>query len=301
VRAWSRRRDARLFLLYRYSIALNLILDQSRQRTRGVTRCRVLYFSLFFIYLLLHNAEDSYFFRFFSAPSARLMTLTNTSPLNLPNPQLSLFLFAMASNQFDRGPNPEPLQAHSERTHASKLIASSPRTWRLQLGVDFQPSHSSVICGRGKASYDHPGNRRLRMLASTFVEDYSQAGRELAKSAIVANIVAVIRQGGGRFFKHEKGAWFEVGDYYARVKVSALFRDMLHSRYRSSSKARTAPGRTRAKQNETHTQQYGQQLVNGTGYSDDSSISSYSSRCSTDSLGFDYSLEVDIFDIDVVF
>jgi hypothetical protein len=208
----------------------------------------------------------------------------------------------MASNQFDQGPDLALLlQANIERTNASKVTASIPRTWRLQLGADFQPSDSSVICGRGKAVFNHTGNHRLRAISSLFAADYAQAGRKSAKSAIVAYIVAVIRQGGGRFCKREKGAWFEVGDYYAREKVSALFRDMLHSRYRSSSKAKTARGRARAKQTETQAQQYGQQLVDGTGQWDDSSMSSYSSGSSTDSLGFDHYLEIDIFDIDVVF
>jgi hypothetical protein len=139
------------------------------------------------------------------------------------------------------------------------------------------------------------------VISSLFVENYLQAIRKLEKSAIVANIVAVIRQGCGRFCKREKGAWFEVGNYYAREKVSALFRDMLHSRYRSSSKAKIARRRARSKQTETDTQQYGQQLVNGTGQWDDSSTSSCSSGFSTEYLGFDYSLEVDIFDVDVVF
>jgi hypothetical protein len=207
----------------------------------------------------------------------------------------------MASNQFDRGPDLVPSQANSELMNASELLPAptSRRTGRSQLGVDFQPSDTSVICGRGKASYDHPGNHRLRLLASKFVEEYSQASRKLEKSAIVANIVVVIRQGGGRFCKHEKGAWFEVGDYYAREKVSALFRDKLHTRYLSSSKVKIARRRARTKQNETPTQQYGQQLVDDTEYLDDSSISSYNSGSSTDSLGFDHSLEIDFFDIDV--
>jgi hypothetical protein len=117
----------------------------------------------------------------------------------------------MASNQFDHGHDrhPDPLQTHSKQTNTSKLSASSPRTVRSQLGVDFQPSEYSVICGRGKASFNHPGNYHLRMLAGAFVADYCQAGRKLKKSAIVSKIVAVIRQGGGGFCKYEKGAWFE--------------------------------------------------------------------------------------------
>jgi hypothetical protein len=205
----------------------------------------------------------------------------------------------MSSNQFNEGPDLIPLRANGERTNASGLSSSSPRTGRSQLGVGFQPSDFSVICGRGKSSYDHAGNHHLRVISSLFVEDYSKAGRKLAKSAIVAHIVAMIRQAGGRFCKYEKGAWFEVGDYCAREKVSAFFRDKLHSRYLSSSKVKIARRKARAKQHETQTQQYGQQVVvDGTGQWDDSSLSSCS-ESSTDSLGFDQSLEVDFFDIEV--
>jgi hypothetical protein len=118
------------------------------------------------------------------------------------------------------------------------MSASNPRIEKAQLGVSFQPSDSSVICGRGKAIYKHPGNCRLRMLASTFAADYSKAERKLAKSAIVANIVAGIRQEGGSFCKNKKGEWFEIGDYNAREKVSALLRDSLHDDYKSSAMAR---------------------------------------------------------------
>jgi hypothetical protein len=109
----------------------------------------------------------------------------------------------MASNQFDHGPDrhPDPLQAHSKRTNTSELSAYSPRTERSRLGVDFQPSEYSVICGRGKASFDHPGNHHLRMLASVFVADYSQAGRKLLKSAIVANIRCRDSPGGWMFLQ----------------------------------------------------------------------------------------------------
>jgi hypothetical protein len=200
--------------------------------------------------------------------------------------------------------HPEPLQAKSERTYASsELSASTSRTERSQLGVDFQPSDSSVICGRGKASYEHPGNCRLRMLVSTFASDYSHASRKTAKSAIVANIVAEIRQEGGVFCKYEQGAWFEIAAYNAREKVSALLRDLLPSDYRSSAKAKTTLRRARGnEQRRTQTQHYGQQLVESTRHSDDGSgHSEVSSIHSTDSLGFAKSPELDFFDIDDVF
>jgi hypothetical protein len=217
----------------------------------------------------------------------------------------------MASNQFDHGPDPALLQTDSERTNASEhstllqtdsertntseRSASSIRTWCSQLGDDFKPCEYSVICGRGKASYDHTGNHRLRMLTSTFVEKYSMTGCNRHKSTIASDIVAMTREKGGRFCKYEQGAWFEVGDYFARDKVSAMFRDMLHTQYRSSAKAKTARRRVQIKRKKTQTQQYLQQLSDETVNSDDSSRPS--SRIRRDSLGFDHSLELEFFDI----
>jgi hypothetical protein len=185
-----------------------------------------------------------------------------------------------SSNQSEHNSNPVLLQANT----SSQLSASSPIPERSQLGADFQPSDFSVICGRGKAIFDHPGNYRLRMLTSAFVADYSQAGRKLEKSTIVASIVAGIRLEGGCFCRYEEGKWCEIGNYSAREKVSAMFRDLLYTQYRSSTKAKIA--RRRAQD---------------TGHSDNSPMSSPRSGSSTDSLGFDPSLEVPFFDIDTLF
>jgi hypothetical protein len=282
----------------------------------------------------------------------------------------------MVRNQFENNPDAEPSQAHSEqtshselsgatpktersdlggafqpdssharsqRTSASELSALTYRTGRSQLGADFQPSKYSVICGRGKYNYDHIGNYHLRSLASTFVTDYSKAGRKMVKSAIISNIVATIRQEGGCFCKFDNGSWFETGDDCAREKVSSFFRDKLHNHYRSSAKAKNArrivaqrvqreqneaqtqqygtddlldssvtssslAQRVQIEQNEAQTQQYCDLLVGGTGKTDDGTesedfvVSSMTSSCSgssKDSLGYDPSVEIDFFDIDV--
>jgi hypothetical protein len=199
----------------------------------------------------------------------------------------------MASSPFDHGPDPDPVPGPDplvllQANNTSEMTASTPRTERSQLGDNFQPCDLSVICGRGKTSYNHPGNRRFRVLFNMFVEDYSkavEAGRKMVKSAIVSTVVAMVREAGGGFCKLEKGVWFEVGDYCAREKVSALFRDMLHAQDRAS---------TRAKIN--------RRIDQGIGHPNDSSRSSSPcSGSSTDSLGFDHLLDVDFFDIDVVF
>jgi hypothetical protein len=248
----------------------------------------------------------------------------------------------MASNLFDHhnSPNHVRLHAYSKRMYISELSASFVRpkiTERSQLGADFQPSHLSVICGRGKDSHNHEGNYRFRALASTFVEKYSQADSKTAKMAIVFHIVTMIRKRGGHFCKLVQDAWFEVGDRCARGKVSSLLRDMLQTVYKSSTEAKIILGRARNR-DETQVQKFDQQLVgvgtkhrkesatvsscsessknslgfdysldidynyqqlDGTGQSDDITISSSCSGISTDSLGFECTQEIDFFDIDV--
>jgi hypothetical protein len=195
-----------------------------------------------------------------------------------------------------------PVQADSKQTHAFKPSAGVLRkTGRSQLGDDFQPSEHSVICGRGR-QHNSTGNCRFRIVAGVFVERYSRADSKTTKAALVFDIITMIRQAGGNFCKYEKGSWFEVGDHCARGKVSAFFRDMLHTQYRSSAKAKTTRRRLLNNRKKKQTELHAQELLDGTGgHCDDSSTASSCAARSNDSLGFDYSLEIDCSDIDVFY
>jgi hypothetical protein len=110
----------------------------------------------------------------------------------------------------------------------------------------------------------------------------------------------MIREAGGQFCKREKGAWFEVGDRYARVKGS--LRDMLHTQYRSSARPRP-PRRRILNRSNAQTPQDGQ-VADGTGgHSDDSSTSPSCSGSSTDwgwiILDRLFDIDVDSSDIDI--
>jgi hypothetical protein len=172
----------------------------------------------------------------------------------------------MASGQVDLSPD----AAASQASNGKQPFVSDPSnstSSKTELGGDFQPSAYSVICGRGKHSSSNVGNRRLRILAGSFTDEYSQANRKATKLAVVSGVVALIRNVGGHFCKYEKGAWFEVGDPIAREKVGALLRDLLHTQYRFSSQAKIARGTVRKQE---QIQQWDQQQpVSGTGHSDD--------------------------------
>jgi hypothetical protein len=131
-----------------------------------------------------------------------------------------------------------------------------------------------------------------------YVEKYSQADSKAAKSIIVSDIITSIRQVGGNFCKYKKGAWFEVGEHYAREKVSALLRDLLHTQYRSSNKAKSARRRARCQNKKHGNQESGPQLPDDTGDSDDSSLSSACWGSGKNSPVLD-SLQDVFFDIDV--
>jgi hypothetical protein len=192
----------------------------------------------------------------------------------------------MENKQFNTIPPPVPLQASSSsyRTKVSDLLASGPRTGRSQLAADFKPSDFSVICGRGKESYDHVGNHHFRELASMFVARYSRANSKADKSEIVSEMVGMIHQAEGTFCKLEKGIWFKVGDHYAREKAGALLRDMMLAQQRPPVKAKMAkklkktkakPARPRLqKQSKTQKhQQNGQKRIVGTaGHLDNSTL-----------------------------
>jgi hypothetical protein len=110
----------------------------------------------------------------------------------------------------------------------------------------------------------------------------------------------MIRQAGGNFCIYKNGVWLEVGHRYAREKVSALLRDLLHTQYRSSNKAKAARRRVRnQKEKQENQRSSSQQLLDDTGPSDDSSVSSSCWGSTRDSLPIDYSLEHDFFDIEV--
>jgi hypothetical protein len=220
---------------------------------------------------------------------------------NLPSLSTNL---TMSSHHLH--PSPKNAFAFAPQTHNHQRTStpgpSASSSKKFQLPAEFQPSDYSVVCGRGKDSFNHVGNHRFRALVTMFIERYSQAGSKVARSAIVSEIIDVIRQAGGNFCKLQRGAWFVVGDPQAREKVGALLRDLLYTQYRSSAKAKVRRRWSlQQKENQDRDQRSGQTPVDDTDDSDDCSTTSACWGSTKESLGFEYWLEEpdDFFEIDV--
>ena len=87
------------------------------------------------------------------------------------------------------------------------------------LAADFEPNEYTVILGRG-ACADSSGNRRLKMLVQSYLQQYLDAPDKLGKSLIVTRVLEIVREAspGAAFVKREKGRWVDVGERTSREK-----------------------------------------------------------------------------------
>ena len=132
--------------------------------------------------------------------------------------------------------------SNNKRPLASRRESSMKKNeHRVLLGENYIPGDNAVICGRGKSCTQSPGNIKLKHIVDSLGKAYELASNKEEKSLIVSRVISVIEEAdGGAFVKFEEDTWWRVDDTYAREKVTYMFRDILHMKYRSSSKAKAA-------------------------------------------------------------
>lgn len=96
---------------------------------------------------------------------------------------------------------------------------------------NFSPGEYDVVCGRGKGSYNRPGNKRFRALVTQYIDEYTKSRNKLDKTMVLATIIEKVRSqdyGRARFVKHDKkNGWFEISDDQAREKVGHAMREAI--------------------------------------------------------------------------
>ena len=100
------------------------------------------------------------------------------------------------------------------------------------------PSPRDVICCKGNLALHHEGNIRLQGIVRSYVDQYEAAQSKAEKSTVVSLVISTVREesGGGRFVRKDpvNGTWKVATPRFAREKVGQLFRNVLHSQYKSS-------------------------------------------------------------------
>jgi hypothetical protein len=128
-------------------------------------------------------------------------------------------------------------------------ISAYGREAKKRLSANYSPSMYSVTIGRGKLFTEAIGTRRLKVIASLFLAEYNDAKSQIAKASIITKIIDIVREACpvGAFVRYEDGSWWEVSDAVAREKVGVVLRDLLHDKYKSSTKAKSASRKNRRK------------------------------------------------------
>jgi len=117
-----------------------------------------------------------------------------------------------------------------------------------KLDPTFQPGAYDVVCGRGKGSYNRPGNQHFRQLVASYVPQYTAATSKVDKSvilnAIIDRVQSLTNPETGRraqFVKPAtagsaaKGQWVAISDDLAREKVGHAMREALANGKRDKS------------------------------------------------------------------
>lgn len=84
-----------------------------------------------------------------------------------------------------------------------------------------------VLCGRGKNSFNHVGNRKFRDIVADAIPGYVTATSRATKSEIVTNIVRKVRESGGRFLKRDNArkVWYVLNYTQSKEKAGHAIRD----------------------------------------------------------------------------
>jgi hypothetical protein len=142
----------------------------------------------------------------------------------------------------------------------SNVRALAPTAARVpqELPVDFKPANYDIICGKGKCFFNHIGNRRFRVTIDLYLPQYQTAQTKSGKSAIVNNVVNLIRNstsnGDGGFIRFNKktNRWIELGDAGAREKVGQAIRDALTQRDPTKKRAKKVLRQEKKRKESSH-------------------------------------------------
>jgi hypothetical protein len=91
------------------------------------------------------------------------------------------------------------------------------------------PTDTDILCGRGRAFRQHPGNKVFNKTIRHNLQRYVNAPKKMDKSIVVATVVRLLRASGARFLKQDKKSkgFYEVAADQVHGKTGHAIRDLL--------------------------------------------------------------------------
>lgn len=112
-----------------------------------------------------------------------------------------------------------------EESDCSQKI-SMPQT---DLSASYKPTYYDIICGRGRGSFLHEGNKTYLALLRKNIPTYLAAGKRKEKSIIVSTLVSSLKAQGFRFLKQDEKnkRWYELTKQECYERTAHAIRDLI--------------------------------------------------------------------------
>ena len=108
------------------------------------------------------------------------------------------------------------------------------RRSKAYLAQGYTPAQYDIICGRGGACFQHPGNVTFRHVVDNHLDRYYTATCKMEKSLIVKDILDAVSRSYSTFqpikfirFDTQRQLWYEIGDKATVQKVGQKLREII--------------------------------------------------------------------------
>ncbi|CAJ1932667.1 unnamed protein product [Cylindrotheca closterium] len=140
-------------------------------------------------------------------------TLIHLSPMNIDNKLPFPERLPDASYSSDTA-----IRVHNQNTHKRPLTTTT-----------YQPTGQDIICGRGRGSFLHEGNKVYLSLLRRNVHAYLHAKKRVEKSVIISTVVSSLKERGFRFLKQDdrNQRWYELSESDCYDRTAHAIRDLI--------------------------------------------------------------------------